>query len=131
MGKKGLGKLLAGVGIGVGLGMLFAPKSGAETRKDIKDQADKLGKKIKDIDLNEVKDDLVREYEKLKKELSNMDAEKAKKLATKKVQELTDKANELVEMAKAKSSPMIEKTAKDVKRKLADLLGDLQEKLED
>jgi len=28
MSKKGLGKLLAGVGIGVGLGMLFAPKKG-------------------------------------------------------------------------------------------------------
>ena len=33
--KSGLGKFLAGAAIGVGLGILFAPKSGAETRKEL------------------------------------------------------------------------------------------------
>ena len=32
--KKGLGKLIAGMAIGAGLGVLFAPKSGKETRKE-------------------------------------------------------------------------------------------------
>ena len=33
--KKGLGKVAVGAAIGVGLGVLFAPKSGKETRQDI------------------------------------------------------------------------------------------------
>ena len=34
--KSGLGKFLVGAGIGAGLGILFAPKSGSETRKELK-----------------------------------------------------------------------------------------------
>ena len=34
--KHGFGKFLAGVGIGAGLGLLFAPKSGDEMRKILK-----------------------------------------------------------------------------------------------
>lgn len=34
--NKGLGKILLGMGIGAGLGVLLAPKSGDETRKELK-----------------------------------------------------------------------------------------------
>ena len=37
--KSGFGKFLAGAAIGAGLGVLFAPKSGKETRKDIAETA--------------------------------------------------------------------------------------------
>ena len=131
MGKKGLGKVLAGAAVGVGIGMLLAPKSGEETSKDLKKGAKNLANKVKDIDLNEVKDDLVDQFEKLKKDLSNMDKEKAKKIAKKKINELNDKAQDLMEMAKEKSAPVVEKTAKDLKKKLADLLADMHDKLED
>ena len=33
--KSGFGKFLAGAAIGVGLGLLFAPKKGEDTRKDL------------------------------------------------------------------------------------------------
>ena len=46
MSKKGLGKIMAGVGIGLGLGFLFAPKSGEATRKELIDQG-KAGKATK------------------------------------------------------------------------------------
>ena len=38
MSKKnsGLGKFIAGLAIGAGLGVLFAPKSGSETRAELK-----------------------------------------------------------------------------------------------
>lgn len=131
MGKKGLGKVLAGAAVGVGIGMLLAPKSGEETRQDIKKGAKKVVNKVKDIDLNEVKEDLLNQYENLKKELADMDAEKAKKLATKKVNELSNKATDLIEMAKEKSAPVVEKAAKDLKKRLSELLEDIQQKLED
>ena len=36
MKKGGFGKFVCGAAIGAGLGLLFAPKSGKETREDLK-----------------------------------------------------------------------------------------------
>ena len=47
--KSGLGKFLAGIGIGAGIGLLFAPKKGEELRKDLKEACDKLINKVKEI----------------------------------------------------------------------------------
>ncbi len=38
MDKNGFSSFLLGLGVGVAIGMLFAPKSGAETRQFIKDK---------------------------------------------------------------------------------------------
>ena len=52
--RSGLGKFIAGALVGVGLGVLFAPKKGSETRADLKnmcnDLIDKAGGLIKDAD---------------------------------------------------------------------------------
>ena len=40
MDKNGLSSFLLGLGVGVGFGMLFAPKSGQETRELIKNKAE-------------------------------------------------------------------------------------------
>ena len=47
--KKILGALAVGTAVGVGAGILFAPKKGSETRKDIKNNADKLINKAKNF----------------------------------------------------------------------------------
>ncbi len=129
--KNGFGKMLAGLGIGLGLGMLFAPKSGEETRKDLKKKASEAAQKIKDVDLEDVKEQLLHEFDNLKRELKDMDAEKAKKIAKEKGAMISKKAEDLMEMAKEKSMPMVEKTARDVKKKVAEILSDLSDKLED
>ena len=129
MKKSKLGALIAGIGIGAAAGMLLAPKSGEETRKDIQKKAKQIGKKVKDIDLNQVKEDLVKEFDKFKNEMKDMDKDKAMKLAKEQGTKLLAKCEDLITMAKEKSAPMIEKTGKDIKKKLSEMLADASEKL--
>jgi gas vesicle protein len=47
MDKNGLSSFLLGLGVGVAVGMLFAPKSGEETRELIKNKAGESGEYLK------------------------------------------------------------------------------------
>ena len=73
----GLFKFIAGVGIGVGAGMLLAPKKGEELRKDLKKKIDELLNKAKEIDIKEVSDDFVKRINELKDEIEDLDKEKS------------------------------------------------------
>ena len=70
MSKKsnGLGKFLAGAAIGVGLGVLFAPKAGSETRKELKEKIDELIVKVKELDVKEVRDSITMKIENIMEE---------------------------------------------------------------
>ena len=56
--KKGCGKFVLGAALGAGLGVLFAPKAGSETRKELKAKIDDLLAKLKDLDVVEVKENI-------------------------------------------------------------------------
>ena len=53
--KGGMGKFVAGAALGAGLGVLFAPKKGSETRRELKVKLDEFIAGVKDIDMDEVK----------------------------------------------------------------------------
>ena len=53
--KSKLGMFVAGAAIGAGLGVLFAPRSGKETRKMLKDKMDELVEKARQITKEDVK----------------------------------------------------------------------------
>lgn len=112
--KSGIGKFLAGAAVGVGLGVLFAPKSGAETRKDLKNKLDELVEQAKNIDIEEVRKDITRRVEEIKMELVDLDKEKAMEIAKEKLDQLKGKAQELVDVAKEKGTPALKKAANDV-----------------
>lgn len=128
--KSSICKFLAGVGIGAGLGILFAPKSGKETRKDLKDKLDEFVANLKEIDVNEVKDEFLNKVEEIKKELEDLDKEKVKKIAQEKAEALKKKVNELVELAKEKGTPVLEGVADDVRAKAIDVTKDVLKRLE-
>ena len=128
--KSGVLKFLAGVGIGAGLGLLFAPKSGEETRRELKEKLDEFIKAVKDIDIKEVKDEFVAKIEEIKEELDDLDKEKDKKIAEEKAEALKKKVNELVELAKAKGTPVIEGVANDLRNKAINVTKDVLRKLE-
>ena len=53
--KSGMGKFIMGAAVGAGLGILFAPNKGNETRKALKQKLEDLMNKIKNVDAEEVK----------------------------------------------------------------------------
>ena len=124
--KSGLGKFIAGAAIGAGLGILFAPKKGSETRKELKEKMDELVNKAKDIDMEEVKETFERKVDEIKEELEDLDKEKALKIAA----DIKKKCQELVNLAVEKGTPVLEKAAEDMRLKAIDVTNEVLEKLE-
>ena len=128
--KSGLGKFLVGMGIGAGLGILFAPKSGKETREDLKKMLEKLVDEVKNIDVKEVKDEFLKKVEEIKNEIEDLDKEKVMKIAKEKAEMLKKKTNELVELAKEKGTPVLEGVANDVREKAIAVTKEVLKKIE-
>ncbi len=130
--KQGkLGTLLAGLGIGVGLGILFAPKSGKETRADLKVKMDEFIAYLKGLDYNEIKDNLIEKVENLKAELADLDKEKVLEIAKVKAEEIKQKAEELYNSAVAAGKPKVEQAAKEIKAKTIEVLKNILANLEE
>ncbi len=127
---KGIGKFVAGVAIGAGLGILFAPKKGSETRKDLKDKLDNVVAKIKSLDKEEIKKTFEDKVEEIKAELEDLDKEKVLKIAKKKGEDIKKKCQDLVNLAVAKGTPVLEKAAEELRLKAIDVVSDVLEKLE-
>ena len=128
--RNGLGKFVAGALVGAGLGVLLAPKSGAETRKDLKNKWDELVKKVKELDAEEVKQSLLNKIEEIKKEVSELDKEKVAEIAKKKAEKVKAKLDDLYEEAKAKANPAIEKTVDELRGKTVNFLKGTIKKIE-
>jgi gas vesicle protein len=128
--KGGFGKFLTGVIMGVGLGFLFAPKKGSETRKDLMNKINELIAKVKDIDIAEVKSDLESKLEDIKTELEDLDKEKVLKIARRKAADLKSKSEELLAVAVKKGTPIVQQAAEDVKEKIIAASKEIIEKLE-
>ena len=114
--KSGAGKFLVGALVGAGLGVLFAPKSGKDTRRELKLKIDEMLAKIKDIDVEEVKEEFEIKLYEIKNEMEELDKEKVLKIAKKKAKEIQDKAEELVDYAVEKGTPVLEKAENDAKK---------------
>ena len=106
--KSGIGKFVAGALVGGALGVLFAPRSGAETRKLLKQKIDDLVEKVKDIDPQDVADSITMKIEELKMELADLDKEKVIEIAKEKAEAIKTKAEEIVDLAVEKGTPVVE-----------------------
>ena len=127
--KHGFGKFLLGAGIGVGLGMLFAPKSGKETRAELKEKMDDLVAKAKDLSKEDVKEAIEKKVTEIKKDLKNLDKETVAEKIKEGAKKIKKKADDLVDYAVEKGTPVIEAAAKEVKTSTIKTLESITAKL--
>ena len=128
--KHGAGKFILGAAIGAGLGLLFAPKKGSVTRAELKESFDNLLDQIKNIDKDDVKKEFDKKVESIKADLEDLDKEKALEIAKEKAGEVKDKVDELVELAVEKGTPVLKKTASDLRAKAIVVTKDVLKKLQ-
>lgn len=128
--KKGMGKLVAGLAIGTGLGILFAPKKGSDTRRELKEKLDEMLEKVKNIDKEEVKENIENKITEIRKELEDLDKEKVLKVAKQKAKDIEKKAEELVEYAIEKGTPILENAANTIREKAIVVTKEVLNKLE-
>jgi len=133
MNKKGsgFGKFLLGAGIGVSLGLLFAPKSGKETREDLKKKMDELLLLAKNIDVEEVKIYIENKVNDIKEDLKNIDKETVAETIKKESKKIKKKTDELVDYAVKKGTPVIENAAKEVKKSTVKALESITDRLKE
>ena len=128
--SKNFGKLLAGIGIGVGLGLLFAPETGKETREKLKKKLNKMCDDLKNVDVNEVKENIMNQIDDIKHELEDLDKEKALKIAKQKGKAIVKKSEELYKLAVEKGTPVLETAADEIRKTSVEVLKSITKKLE-
>ena len=129
--NSGIGKFVAGALVGAGLGVLFAPKSGKETRADIKKKLDEIIEQAKALKAEDVKEMILKKVDELQEELKTLDKEKVLKIAKQKAKKIQKKAEDLYKLAVAKGTPVLEKTTKELKEATANALQKIVDKLEE
>lgn len=128
--KKGFGKFLAGLAVGAGLGVLFAPKKGSETRAELKAKIEELYIKAKELDMDDVKENIEIKLAEIKESIAELDKEKVLEFAKEKAVLVKQKCDELVRYVVEKGTPVMEKTANAVREKATEVSQDVVAKLE-
>lgn len=125
------GNFVAGLAVGAALGILFAPKKGSETREDLRELFEELLNKIRDIDIEDVKEAVANKIADIKESLAELDKEKILEIAKEKGALIKEKIEDLIEYAKEKGIPAVEKTANELKVKANEVTRSVVSKLEE
>lgn len=130
MKKKTVAALGVGAAVGAGLGVLFAPKSGKETREDLKNKITELRNKVKEIDIEDVKKYVEDKINVIEKELKDLDKEKVLKIAKDQAKKIEKECKDLAKFVKDKSEPVLTDAVEAVRQKALEVTKQALAKLE-
>lgn len=130
MSKKRFRNFLCGFVIGTGIGILFAPKSGRETRKELKESLDKLVASIKDLDKEEIKDILILKITDIKTSLEELDKETILENAKDLAKKIKIKLGELKILVVNNTTPYVEACNEKFRESTINLLNKMVARLE-
>jgi len=127
---KNVAKIATGMAVGAGLGILFAPKKGSETREDIKNKYNEVKTKAGKVK----KEDIVKYVDKKKKEiekqLKDLDKEKVMGVVKTKTDSIKKTCDQMIEEAKKAGNEKMEEATREFKDKTVEVLKDITKKLE-
>nr|MBP3259033.1 YtxH domain-containing protein [Bacilli bacterium] len=115
MSKRGMGKFLVGAGIGAAITALFTTEKGKEYQAKISSMCEEMIKKVRELDSNEVKENIENKIADIKNELADLDKEKVKEKAKKLAKDIEVKTKELAKYAKEKGTPVMEEMAENLR----------------
>ena len=130
MGKRSISSLFFGAAIGASLGILFAPKKGSQTRKDLKNKMLDLIDDAKELSISDVSNIVEEKINEIRHDLNDLDKEKVLNIAKTKSDEIKNKCEDLVNLAIDKGTPVLKDAAVDVRDKTIDVMKDMIKKLE-
>ncbi len=130
MKKKTVATLVAGTAIGAGLGVLFAPKSGKETRQDLKNKITEIKEHLENVKVKDVKKYVEGKIEKLENDLKALDKETVLKDAKNQAKKIEVDCKKLARYVKDKSEPILEEAVDSLREKAIDVTKHAIEKLE-
>ena len=130
MSKKSVRNLFLGAAIGASLGILFAPKKGKETRRDLKNKMLDLVDDAKELSINDISEMVEDKITEIRHDLNDLDKEKVLAIAKEKSNEIKTKCQDLVDLAINKGTPVLQDAAIEVRDKTIDVMRDMIKKLE-
>lgn len=128
--KERMKHFAIGALVGAGIGILFAPRSGKDTRESLKKKMNELLEKIKDLDKEDVKEAIELKINNIKEAISNLDKETVLESAKKQCRKIRDLAEDLVDYVVDKGTPVLESAASAVRYKAIDVTKEVLNKLE-
>ena len=130
MKKKTVAALGVGAAVGAGLGILFAPKSGKETREELKTKITELRNKVKELDIEDVKKYVEEKINLIEKEIKELDKEKVLKIAKTQAKKIEKECKDLAKFVKDKSEPVLTNAVEAVREKALEVTKQVLAKLE-
>ena len=130
MNQSKFGHFLTGALIGVGLGILLAPRAGSETREDLRKSFKNLTDSIKNIDIEATKALFLDKLSEIQANLSTINAEEAVSTIQEKTKMIEKKCDELIKESQKEEIPAVEKAALEMKQKTTALAEEMIETIE-
>ena len=130
MSRRGIGNLFLGAAIGASLGILFAPKKGQETRRELKNKMLNLVDDAKELSISDISVMVEDRITDIRHALNDLDKEKVLKIAKEKRDDIKEKCQDLVDLAIEKGTPVLQNAAIEVRDSTIEVMRDMIKKLE-